>query len=570
MWIIFLVGLLKANQITHLYSEGEQVVLWFNKLVPFDNPQESYAYTHLPLCIGERKEKIYLMGLGEAIEGYELQDSGIEIKFTKEATGQNLCSIALDNDKKTLITQAIKRNFWLQMYFDDLPMWTALGEYNEESDMTYIYTHYTFYISYNNDRVILAKPSFQRPVNLASSEKIQFSYSVVWIQTDVKFSERFSSYLDPGFFENNIHWFSIINSFVMVVLLCSLVILILYRTVSKDYDRYNAQEIEANEFVEAKGWKQVAGDVFKAPDYLPFFACAVSCGWHLAIVTLFGIFTSILHPMYSERGSLSYYLLVEYALFGIVAGGQFGAMYTQYKGKRWVGSSLLASAAFPCFLTVISCLLNFIAVIYSSSAAIPLFTFLEIIALILFVYFPLFLLGLLLGKRYRAKRPTGHRVNSIQSPILKEKNIYNHPLILVFCGGILPFSSIYVEVYYVFTSFWNYKFYYVYGFTLMTFVLFALSVGCVAIVATYSILNSEDHRWHWVSFGSSASVGLYLYVYAAYYYLFKTKMSGTFQFFFYFAYMIISSTYLALVAGAIGYTASYYFVQRIYSNIKFE
>ena len=148
--------------------------------------------------------------------------------------------------------------------------------------------------------------------------------------------------------------------------------------------------------------------------------------------------------------------------------------------------------------------------------------------------------------------------------------MFNHPLVLILCGGILPFSSIYVEVYYVFTSFWNYKFYYVYGFTLMSFILFALSVACVAIVTTYSTLNSEDHRWHWISLLSSGSVGLYLYIYATYYYLFKTKMSGVFQFVFYFAYMIMGSAYLALVAGAIGYTASYCFVQRIYSNIKSE
>ncbi len=29
--------------------------------------------------------------------------------------------------------------------------------------------------------------------------------------------------------------------------------------------------------------------------------------------------------------------------------------------------------------------------------------------------------------------------------------------------GVLPFGSIFIEMYFVFTSFWNYKFYYVYG-----------------------------------------------------------------------------------------------------------
>lgn len=29
-------------------------------------------------------------------------------------------------------------------------------------------------------------------------------------------------------------------------------------------------------------------------------------------------------------------------------------------------------------------------------------------------------------------------------------------------SGLLPFGSIFIEMYFVFTSFWNYKYYYVY------------------------------------------------------------------------------------------------------------
>jgi hypothetical protein len=37
------------------------------------------------------------------------------------------------------------------------------------------------------------------------------------------------------FFEHQIHWFSIFNSFMMVVFLCGLVALILMRTLKQDY-----------------------------------------------------------------------------------------------------------------------------------------------------------------------------------------------------------------------------------------------------------------------------------------------------------------------------------------------
>ncbi len=42
---------------------------------------------------------------------------------------------------------------------------------------------------------------------------------------------------------------------------------------------------------------------------------------------------------------------------------------------------------------------------------------------------------------------------------------------LVPLSGILPFGSIFIEMYFMFSSFWNYKFYYVYGFLLLVFVI---------------------------------------------------------------------------------------------------
>jgi hypothetical protein len=40
--------------------------------------------------------------------------------------------------------------------------------------------------------------------------------------------------------------------------------------------------------------------------------------------------------------------------------------------------------------------------------------------------------------------------------------------------GVLPFGSIFMEAYFVLTSFWNYKFYYVYGFMLLVFIILAI------------------------------------------------------------------------------------------------
>ena len=62
-------------------------------------------------------------------------------------------------------------------------------------------------------------------------------------------------------------------------------------------------------------------------------------------------------------------------------------------------------------------------------------------------------------------------------------------------GGALPFASIFIEMYFVFTSFWGFKVYYVYGFMLLVFGILLIVTVCVDIVCIYFLLNGEDYRW---------------------------------------------------------------------------
>lgn len=67
---------------------SEEVILWVNKVGPSRNPQENYLYYSLPWCVAPEKEKVIKTetpreGLGEALMGYELRKSGIDIKFQR-------------------------------------------------------------------------------------------------------------------------------------------------------------------------------------------------------------------------------------------------------------------------------------------------------------------------------------------------------------------------------------------------------------------------------------------------------------------------------------------------------
>ena len=205
-----------------------------------------------------------------------------------------------------------------------------------------------------------------------------------------------------------------------------------------------------------------------------------------------------------------------------MAGYFSGSLYQQYNGKKWIRAMLITAGLWPGAVSVISVLINFVAISYSSSKAIPFGTMTAIIAIWLFLVFPLTLLGTILGKNWNNNGHFPTRVNPIPRPI-PEKLWYQEPLVIILLAGLLPFGSIFIEMYFVFTAFWAYKVYYVYGFLLLVMVILFIVTSCVSIVSTYFLLNAEDHRWHWVSFLSGGSVAFYVYGYAVHYFFAKTK-----------------------------------------------
>jgi len=70
---------------------------------------------------------------------------------------------------------------------------------------------------------------------------VEFSYSARWTPTPLEFSSRLDLFKD-NFFEQEmeIHWLSIMNSFVLVILLTGFIAIIILRVLKSDYTRYSA------------------------------------------------------------------------------------------------------------------------------------------------------------------------------------------------------------------------------------------------------------------------------------------------------------------------------------------
>jgi transmembrane 9 superfamily protein 3 len=537
-----------------------------NTVGPYHNRQETYAYFSLPYCRGPLKEVgHHHESLGEALQGVELQFSGLDIDFKEPVPKTEYCSIELDEEKHKDFIYAVKNSYWYQMYIDDLPIWGLVGEVSDTD--YYIYTKKKLDIGYNGQQIVDVNLTSEDKVKLVPGAKIAFTYEVTWKESKTTFHDRFDKYLDPRFFQHRIHWFSIFNSFMMVIFLVGLVSMILMRTLRKDYARYSKEEDldeMERDLGDEYGWKQVHGDVFRPPTYPLLFASLVGTGYQIAFVAFCVIIFAIIGELYTERGSLLSTIIFVYAATSPINGYFGGGLFARMGGKDWIKQMVMSS-----FLLPVAFFINFIAVYYHSSRAIPFTSMLAIASICLFIILPLTLVGTVLGRNLAGQTNYPCRVNAVPRPI-PEKKWFMEPSVIVMLGGVLPFGSIFIEMYFIFTSFWAYKIYYVYGFMLLVFLILVVVTSCVTIVCTYFLLNAEDYRWRWTSFLAGASTSIYVYLYSFYYFFFKTKMFGLFQTSFYFGYMAVFSVGLGVMCGTIGYVATGMFVRKIYSTVKID
>lgn len=71
-----------ADEHSHYYKHNEEVILWMNTIGPYNNRQETYRYFSLPFCHGFKTSiDHYHETLSEALLGFELEYSGIDIRF---------------------------------------------------------------------------------------------------------------------------------------------------------------------------------------------------------------------------------------------------------------------------------------------------------------------------------------------------------------------------------------------------------------------------------------------------------------------------------------------------------
>jgi len=313
--------------------------------------------------------------------------------------------------------------------------------------------------------------------------------------------------------------------------------------------------------------------VFRRPDYIVLFSAMMGSGYQLIYLAVSVILFAIAGTLYTDRGAMVTAFIVCYALTSIVAGYKSGSYYNQYfypnPAPQWIKTMVMTSLFLPGVGFTVVFPLNCIAAYWGTLNVIPFRTMFSLAAIYLLAVVPLTVAGTILGRHWSGRSDFPCRVNAIPRPI-PEKVWYTQPFVVVMLTGVLPFGSIFIEMYFIFTSFWNYKFYYVYGFMLLVFSILVVVTICVTIVAVYFMLNAEDYRWKWMSYFAGGSTAFYVYGYAIYYFFVKTNMHGFLQTSFYFGYMYMFCFAIFIMCGTIGNLGAGLFIDRIYRNIKVD
>ena len=85
--------------------------------------------------------------------------------------------------------------------------------------------------------------------DISEPQHVKFSYSVEWNMESLPWKDRMTRYADSKFVPSSfeIHWLSIINSFVLVLLLTAFLMIIMLRVLKNDFSRYMELDDEAIE-----------------------------------------------------------------------------------------------------------------------------------------------------------------------------------------------------------------------------------------------------------------------------------------------------------------------------------
>lgn len=621
MLVLFVVLITTANCWFYLpgvapkdYTKGETVTLKVNKLDSAIT-QLPYSYYSVPYCqpkvIKDMREN-----LGEILVGDRIENSVYEIKALTPVKCAVACSVKLDKDTREPFSSFIKDDYQVHWILDNLPAgyarWykkTAGGKKenvyeagfpmgcvggakgvceNKEKGHVFLHNHVDIRIHYHkhgNEKVRIVQfeviPKSFANGNTAKCAKddsnmldisneaitdFSFTYDVSWVPSTQKWATRWDMFLRSTTEDKQIHWFSIVNSLMIVLFLSGIVALIMMKTISSDFRKYRELET-AEEAQEETGWKLVHADVFRPPKYFMLLSVLVGNGYQVLTMTAAILAIALLGFVSpANRGALLTSMVVLYFLAGSQAGYASSRLYKMMKGNLWKRNTVQTALLVPGTCLTVFFVLNLGLVAEKSSAAVGFVTLFIIALLWIGISLPLVFVGSYFGYgRETIEAPCKVNVIPRQVP---PQTWYSGALVSILIGGILPFGAIFIELFFILSSIWLHQFYYLFPFLGVVFLILIVTCAEITIVMTYFQLCGEDYRWWWRSFLTSGASAFYVFLYSAIYFFTRLNITSWASALLFFGYTFILSFLFFVMTGTVGFISCYWFISKIYSVIK--
>lgn len=602
------------------FKKGEALTVKVNKLTS-TKTQLPYTFYSLDYC---RPPEIVdsAENLGEVLRGDRIENSPYEFKMREPQMCNILCRKTLNAKTAKDFKEKIDDEYRVNMILDNLPLVVRIertelrvyqqgfnvgvkGQYaGTKEQKHFIYNHLKFTVKYHQDKetgatrivgfevepfsvkhayegewsektttLTTCNPHAKREVTSSESpqevedkNEVIFTYDVRFQDSEIKWASRWDTYLLMA--DDQIHWFSIVNSLMIVLFLSGMVAMIMLRTLYRDISKYNQLETQ-EEAQEETGWKLVHGDVFRPPansDLLCVYAGTGVQFFGMTLITMIFALLGFLSP--SNRGGLMTAMVLLWVFMGLFAGYSSARLYKMFKGTEWKKITLKTAFMFPATIFAVFFVLNALIWGQKSSGAVPFGTMFALVVLWFGISVPLVFVGSYVGfKKATIEDPV--KTNKIPRQI-PDQPWYMHPAFSILIGGILPFGAVFIELFFILTSIWLHQFYYIFGFLFIVFVILIVTCAEITIVLCYFQLCGEDYQWWWRSYLTSGSSALYLFLYAAFYFFTKLNITKPVSGALYFGYMLIGSYAFFVLTGTIGFYACFWFTRLIYSSVKID